>query len=152
VFDPFCGCATTCVAAQQLGRRWIGVDIEKKAVEVLIDRLKDDAGLFTNFIHLDKPPKRTDVEEISPMGLDLKQDLYKGQGGKCNGCFAEMEMRNLEVDHVIPRAKGGGDYYENYQLLCGNCNRVKGDRPMEYLRIKIAEREKLLREKLSFGD
>ncbi len=31
VLDPFAGCATTCVAAEQLGRQWIGVDIEKDA-------------------------------------------------------------------------------------------------------------------------
>ncbi len=24
VLDPFCGCATTCVAAEKLGREWIG--------------------------------------------------------------------------------------------------------------------------------
>ena len=40
VFDPFCGCATTCVAAQQLNRKWIGIDIEAKAASVLLERLK----------------------------------------------------------------------------------------------------------------
>ena len=38
VMDPFCGCATTCVAAQQLGRKWIGIDIEKQAVGILVER------------------------------------------------------------------------------------------------------------------
>jgi hypothetical protein len=49
IMDPFCGCATTCVAAQQLGRKWIGIDIEKQAVKILIERLSDDAGLFKDF-------------------------------------------------------------------------------------------------------
>jgi site-specific DNA-methyltransferase (adenine-specific) len=43
VMDPFCGCATTCVAAQQLGRKWIGIDIEKQARNILIERLSDEA-------------------------------------------------------------------------------------------------------------
>ena len=46
MFDPFCGCATTCVAAQQLNRKWIGIDIETKATDILIQRLSDDAGLL----------------------------------------------------------------------------------------------------------
>ena len=33
VFDPFCGCATTCLAAEELGRKWVGIDISKKAYE-----------------------------------------------------------------------------------------------------------------------
>ena len=35
VLDPFCGCATACVTAENLGRRWIGIDILPKAVELV---------------------------------------------------------------------------------------------------------------------
>ena len=153
VFDPFCGCATTCVAAQQLGRKWIGIDIETKASEILIDRLSDDAGLFKNFVHLNENaslPKRTDVKE-EPVSTSIKEKLFEQQEGLCGGCKKEFDIYNFEIDHIIPKAKGGGDYYENYQLLCGNCNRIKGDRPMEYLRIKIKARESLLNQKFSFG-
>jgi len=59
---------------------------------------------------------------------------------------------NLEIDHIVPKAKGGGDYYENYQLLCGSCNRIKGDRPMEYLRMKIETRERMMKTKIFFGE
>ena len=38
VFDPFCGCATTAVAAERLGRQWIGADIWDKAQETVILR------------------------------------------------------------------------------------------------------------------
>ena len=62
VFDPFCGCATTCVAAQQLDRKWIGIDIEKQAVDILVERLSDDAGLFKDFINTTMVPQRTDVK------------------------------------------------------------------------------------------
>jgi site-specific DNA-methyltransferase (adenine-specific) len=61
-------------------------------------------------------------------------------------------LENLEIDHIIPKAKGGGDYYENYQLLCGSCNKIKGDRPMAYLRMKIETREKLLKQQIIFGE
>lgn len=45
VLDPFCGCATTCVAAEMLGRKWIGIDIWAKAHKVVINRLKKEGCL-----------------------------------------------------------------------------------------------------------
>jgi site-specific DNA-methyltransferase (adenine-specific) len=151
VLDPFCGCATTCVAAQQLGRKWIGIDIAKQSVHILVDRLSDDAGLFKDFIATDQIPVRTDIQIVS-LSRSVKQQLYKDQEGRCNGCGTAFRIENLEIDHIIPKAKGGGDYYENYQLLCGNCNRIKGRHPMEYLRMKIATREKLLKQEIVFGE
>jgi site-specific DNA-methyltransferase (adenine-specific) len=151
VFDPFCGCATTCVAAQQLGRKWIGIDIEKQAVNILIERLSNDAGLFKDFINTDIVPQRTDIQIIEPT-KSIKERLYKEQNGLCKGCKIQFEFRNLEIDHIVPRSKGGGDYYENYQLLCGSCNRIKGDRPMEYLRLKIETRERMMKSQVFFGE
>ncbi len=151
VLDPFCGCATTCVAAQQLDRKWIGIDIEKNATQILIQRLSDDAGLFKDFIATDKAPKRTDLKEIAP-SKSVKERLFKEQSGMCNACGREFEMWDLEIDHIIPKSKGGGDYFENYQLLCSSCNRIKGNRPMEYLRMKIETRERVMKTQVWFGE
>ena len=38
VLDPFCGCGTALVAAHNLNRRWIGIDIHPKAFDVIRDR------------------------------------------------------------------------------------------------------------------
>ena len=35
VLDPFCGCGTTVVAAHNLGRRWIGIDISATAIDII---------------------------------------------------------------------------------------------------------------------
>jgi len=150
VLDPFCGCATACVAAQQLQRRWIGIDIEAQASKILIDRLSDDAGLFSDFVHRTDIPQRTDIK-TEPMSKSVKDRLFSIQKGKCSGCGNAFDVLNLEIDHIIPKAKGGGDYFENYQLLCGSCNRIKGSRPMEYLRQKIKARDVVMK-KVSFGE
>jgi site-specific DNA-methyltransferase (adenine-specific) len=41
VLDPFCGCGTAVVAAQKLGRRWIGIDVTHLAVTLIKHRLRD---------------------------------------------------------------------------------------------------------------
>ena len=152
VMDPFCGCATTCVAAQQLKRKWIGIDLGHSVVDILVQRLKDASGrLFRDFVSTEQVPQRTDVQRVQPTE-SVKQRLYKEQKGKCKACGEDFKIWNLEIDHILPKSKGGGDYYENYQLLCGNCNRIKGDRPMEYLRMKIRTRKKMTKHKIIFGE
>jgi site-specific DNA-methyltransferase (adenine-specific) len=151
VLDPFCGCATTCVAAQQLDRKWIGIDIEKQSVKILIERLSDDAGLFKDFTATDQIPQRSDLK-VEPPSLSIKQRLYKEQNGKCNACGTKFEIHHLEIDHIRPKSKGGGDYYENYQLLCGACDKIKWQRPMEYLRLKIDTHERTMKTKVFFGE
>ena len=45
VLDPFCGCGTALVAAQKLGRQWIGIDVTYLSIAVMKARLKDSFGL-----------------------------------------------------------------------------------------------------------
>ncbi len=71
----------------------------------------------------------------------IKEGLYNLQGGYCVACRVIFPLRNLEVDHIIARDKGGTNELENLQLLCSTCNRVKGNRGMEYLMAKLAELE-----------
>ena len=64
VLDPFCGCATTCVAAERLNRKWIGIDISYKAYDLVKERLNKEvtSDLFTekDIIFNTAPPRRTD--------------------------------------------------------------------------------------------
>ena len=135
VLDPFCGCATACVAAENLSRKWIGIDISSKAVELVNLRLQQTMGkLFHNRLVTARTdiPRRTDIDAPVPYRQN-KHVLFGQQEGRCNGCRSAFEFRHLEVDHVIPQSGGGTDHIENLQLLCGHCNRTKGDRPQEYL-------------------
>ena len=42
VLDPFAGCATTPVAAERLGRQWVGIDIWEGAYDLVLERLQDE--------------------------------------------------------------------------------------------------------------
>jgi DNA modification methylase len=45
VLDGFCGCGTALVAAENLGRQWIGIDVSPTACRVMAKRLRDVCGL-----------------------------------------------------------------------------------------------------------
>ena len=81
-------------------------------------------------------PKRTDREPAPPLS-ESKVVLYGAQGGNCNGCGTHFLPQHLTVDHIIAQSKGGTGHLDNLQLLCGHCNSLKGDRPMEYLRARL---------------
>ena len=142
VLDPFCGCATACVAAEKLGRQWVGIDISPKAAELVNERLQGFMGsLFHNRLVVVRTdiPRRTDVDAPKDYRKS-KHLLYGNQAGHCGGCKAHFQIQNLTVDHIVPKSKGGTDHLENLQLLCGHCNSVKGDREQAYLLAQLRKR------------
>ena len=139
VLDPFCGCATTLVAADRLQRNWIGIDISPKAAELVVDRIRADQGLFESIIHRTDIPLRDDLGDIPLYNSRVnKETLYGGQAGNCAGCGEHFQIQHLEVDHIIAVSVGGTDHIDNLQLLCTHCNRVKGNRGQAYLLSKLS--------------
>ena len=146
VFDPFCGCATTCVAAEHLSRQWVGIDISHKAAELVRFRLQqaatDRAGgpLFTagkKVVHRTDQPQRTDLGKL-PRYTVHKNTLY-GENEFCGGCGEHFLKRNLTVDHIVPTSKGGTDHPGNLWLLCGACNSSKSNKSQaEFLRDRMS--------------
>ena len=59
-----------------------------------------------------------------PISIELKNQIWNRDGGKCVICGSN---HFLEFDHIIPVSKGGATSYRNLQLLCQNCNRKKSD-------------------------
>ena len=129
VLDPFCGCATTLVAADRLDRQWAGVDLSPLAVKLVEQRIAADRGLWGGPTVLDKPPRRTDLGKL-PNYRTHRHRLYGLQEGICAGCDTHFPFKIMEVDHILPRSRGGTDHFDNLQLLCSHCNRSKGSKTM----------------------
>ena len=75
---------------------------------------------YRKFTHL-----RTELRPASREHLSAskrKRILLRGKG-RCMKCGSR---ENLEIDHVVPLARGGSNRLENLQLLCRDCNRRKG--------------------------
>lgn len=71
---------------------------------------------------------------------NARSSLYENQQGFCNGCGNWYEPKDLGLDHIVPRAKGGTNKIENLQLLCHHCNAVKGTRSWESFIKSIRDR------------
>ena len=153
VLDPFCGCATTPVAAERLGRQWIGIDTWADAGKVIRKRMRAagfDLGISARLPSgrritiTKKVPVRTDTGETAalhlrtPTGIRERHPPPRSQHGRllvdvgpfCQGCGNSyaFDPRVLEVDHIRPKSDGGSDAYDNLTLLCPPCNKEKRDR------------------------
>jgi 5-methylcytosine-specific restriction endonuclease McrA len=58
----------------------------------------------------------------------LRYEILKSAKLRCELCGVPADERALEVDHIIPRNKGGKDEISNLQALCYSCNAMKRDR------------------------
>tara|TARA_X000001036_G_scaffold170698_1_gene161458 strand:- start:143 stop:721 length:579 start_codon:yes stop_codon:yes gene_type:complete len=64
---------------------------------------------------------------LEPVGESLRFKILK-RDRICQLCGATKEDGMLEVDHIVPRSKGGSNHPENLQVLCSRCNRAKSNR------------------------
>ena len=155
VLDPFCGCGTGLVAAETLGRRWVGCDDDQNAVDVIRDRIaamggKEGALPVPGVQVLYAPPARTEVASqgdvirdptgyiIPKMPSDkmsnaqIREKLLEWQvrsSGKikCLACAECLLPRHFHVDHIDPKSAGGTNRIDNRVLICGACNVEKGN-------------------------
>ena len=58
----------------------------------------------------------------------IRYEVLKRAKFRCELCGISAEDKALEVDHILPRNKGGSDEITNFQALCYSCNATKRDR------------------------
>jgi ATP adenylyltransferase len=58
----------------------------------------------------------------------LRYEVLKRARFRCELCGVAADVRALEVDHIVPRVRGGKDDPDNLQALCYSCNSMKRDR------------------------
>ena len=157
VFDPFCGCGTALVAAEKLGRRWVGADDDANAIDVVRERVASLKGTVADRPQLQNavailrdPPERTAEYDRAgvlrdPTGYiipkmpsdkmsraDIRAKLLEWQADangiiQCPGCGELLKARHFHVDHIDPKSTGGSNRIDNRILLCGACNTEKSD-------------------------
>jgi 5-methylcytosine-specific restriction endonuclease McrA len=62
-------------------------------------------------------------------GYEIRQFLLEKWGRRCAYCGATNTP--LQVEHIVPRARGGSDRLSNLTLACAPCNQKKGTQTAE---------------------
>src|SRR5262249_37197887 len=57
-------------------------------------------------------------------GYELREFLLEKWGRTC--CYCDREDTPLQIEHIVPRTRGGTDRVSNLCLACESCNRKKG--------------------------
>ena len=55
-------------------------------------------------------------------------NIYARDQNRCQYCGRQFPRSELNLDHVVPRMKGGTSVWENVVCSCHRCNRIKGGR------------------------
>lgn len=83
-----------------------------------------------------KPNTKSDYQEVIDMYNEEDDDSdYRKRGIEnsssnngwytCIKCGKKYRRSDMDVDHIIPKSKGGDSSRENLQLICKHCNRSK---------------------------
>ena len=121
VLDPFCGCATTCIAAETLGRQWIGIDWNKQSFYMIYYRayLMDILGtehapslLSSGIIQETNIPQRTDISQEDL--IKIQRDLQYKQEIKQTKKVKRMSLEDKAIAKEL--------LYEEQAGICNGCD------------------------------
>ncbi len=69
-----------------------------------------------------------------------RRNLMFRDGHQCQYCGKTPALRELNIDHVLPRSRGGADTWENLVTACRICNLRKGRRTPEEANMRLARK------------
>lgn len=69
-----------------------------------------------------------------------RRNLFARDRNTCQYCGRHFSTHDLSIDHVKPRAQGGGDTWENLVCSCIRCNARKGGRTPDQASMKLVKK------------
>ena len=71
-----------------------------------------------------------------------RHNIFERDKHQCQYCNKTLDRRELNLDHVIPRDRGGTTCWENIVCSCIDCNTRKGNRTPREAGLKLARTPK----------
>ena len=78
------------------------------------------------------------VRKRKTLSKDMRARVYAMYGGHCAYCGKEIDITEMQVDHVQSLYRGGEDEMANYRPACRQCNFYKSTMSVEGLREQLS--------------
>ncbi len=117
MLDAFCGCGTALVAAEKLGRRWIGIDVSPTACRVMAERLEQDCGLREkrDFLVLDMPHDEKFLRRLPPFEFENWAVVaLGGTPNRAKGGDMGIDGRIYPVSAIPIKESGQFDFIDHW--------------------------------------
>ena len=66
-----------------------------------------------------------------------RHNIYTRDNNTCQYCGRQLPRTELNLDHVVPRSRGGRTTWDNVVCCCVDCNIAKGARTLEQAGLKL---------------
>lgn len=83
------------------------------------------------------------MAEREPIGKKLRFEIFKRDSFTCRYCGKKAPDVVLEIDHIMPVAKGGDNSILNLVTSCYDCNHGKGARELSDDSVIVKQRDQL---------
>jgi site-specific DNA-methyltransferase (adenine-specific) len=154
VLDPFCGCGTTVEASERLGRRWFGIDIAKRAVDVIEKRFAR--------VGLEEPEvvwQPADKDAAHALGVVNKHGFEKWSLRRIRAARVRAKDRGIDGEalfkdgdstyHAIVSVKAGGVKPADVRDLRGTLDRERA--PIGVFVTRLDPSDEMKREAVRLG-
>jgi len=92
---------------------------QREEVETILEQR------ITDYLEMRNPFGDSNLDAVPG---SVRFEVLKRSGGRCELCGTSSRDNQIDVDHIVPRAKGGSNDISNLQALCRTCNAQKRDR------------------------
>lgn len=104
---------------------------------------QDSVGLVDRVIRVPRVVILTGYDRVPKRRVRFNRyNIYARDNNTCQYCGKKYPKRQLNLDHVIPRSRGGKSTWENVVCSCLKCNRKKGGRTPKEAKMQLVRHPK----------
>lgn len=115
---------------------WIDLKMKERGADNVISTVHISIEIpdVVQLVDMDKPPR-----------FDVKfsfQNIKERDNLTCQYCYKGFSSKELTVDHVHPKSKGGRSTWTNCVAACYECNTQKADRDLHKTNLRLLRKPK----------